>query len=79
MRSKEVNMNERPEIHVSTFPHNMQTWYEEKLTLALLALNRLQEDINLPSDDISKKERIEYDLDTARIYVQTVLDMSVGV
>ena len=72
-------MNERPEIHVSTFPHNMQRWYEEKLTLALLALNRLQEDINLPSDDISKKERIECALDTARIYVQTALDMSVGV
>ena len=72
-------MKERPEIYVSGFQHNMQGWYQEKLTRAMRALNRLQADVKHLSNDISEKEKIEYNLDTAIAYVQTVLDMSVGV
>lgn len=71
-------MNERPEIHVSTFPHNMQTWYEEKLTIAMNALNRIKKLIDQPSDDVNILELIAENLETAMIYTQTVLDMSTG-
>jgi hypothetical protein len=71
-------MNERPEIHVSRFPFNMQHWYEEKLTIAMNALNRIKKLIDQPSDDINIRELIAENLETAMIYTQTVLDISTG-
>lgn len=75
-------MNERPIIMVSGFLHNMQGWYQEKLTNALCALIQAKGGFNRTADTLEEKshrdEMINYDLDTAIAYTETVLNVSRG-
>ena len=70
----------KPVITVSGFPHNMQSWYEEKLTIARNALSLLESAIHRKDDDKTglriKQEAIDDYLHTAMLYVDTVMKVS---
>ena len=76
-----VEKEYKPVITVSGFPHNMQSWYEEKLTIAKNALTLLESAIHRLDDAQktgcpSKQDEIYDYLHTAMCYIDTIMKVS---
>ena len=82
-RIVEQEQDTRPTITVSGYTHNMQGWYQEKLTIAMNALEDLGKVLHCPAHERKNhwndpQEYIEDCLSSAIAYVQTVLKVSTG-